>query len=303
MDRRGIRELEVHFARLTEERGSTLEPGHTVGGQEDNRRLDPLTRRNSAGETYRRTPAVEEEQIRQALHLGPDALRQRVGESDRASPAYFQEEALVYLIRHYHRAGERDLVSDLADALLRRCAKLIDRRLGSLGGDAPEEGYSDVVEQLFSQILDPASDRGDFLQVRFWPALEKLAVRAFNRQLRLHKRAQGNMSFSSVAGYDPSDDEESAGIVRPAEGDDLTAPSGESDVIRYEAARGALGRIKEEDIRSAFLLRHYSGWPIEDKDPAVRTISRHFGKDPRTIRNWLARADAALRPGEDSSNE
>jgi transposase-like protein len=26
----------------------------------------------------------------------------------------------------------------------------------------------------------------------------------------------------------------------------------------------------------------------------VRTISRHFGVDPRTIRNWLHRADEAL---------
>ena len=43
------------------------------------------------------------------------------------------------------------------------------------------------------------------------------------------------------------------------------------------------------------------GWPVEDRDPNVPTISRYFGKTSRTIRNWLAQAEerlAAWRDGE-----
>jgi len=43
-----------------------------------------------------------------------------------------------------------------------------------------------------------------------------------------------------------------------------------------------------------FVLRHYEGWPIEDKDPSVPTISRHFQRTPRTIRNWMREAENVL---------
>ena len=270
-----------------------MQPGHTGGGQEDNRRPEPLTHRNSAGEVYQRDPAVEE-QIRQVRHLAPDALRERAGGRDRASPDYHQEECLVYLIRHYHRAGDSLLVSDLAEILLRRCATLIDRRLRSLGAEAAEEGYNDVVERLFGLILDLSSDRGDFLQVRFWRALEKLAVRAFHQQLRQHQRAQVNVSLSSLIGHDQHEGDESARMARPDGEAPITAPSGEADIIRNDLIRDALSHL-DEPLRSAFLLRYHAGWPIEDQDPTVRTISRHFGKGPRTIRNWLKRAETSLQ--------
>lgn len=53
-------------------------------------------------------------------------------------------------------------------------------------------------------------------------------------------------------------------------------------------------RALSEPYRAAFILRYYAGWPIQDRDPTVPTISRHFGKDPRTIRNWLAKAEEEL---------
>ena len=67
----------------------------------------------------------------------------------------------------------------------------------------------------------------------------------------------------------------------------------ESEAIDNALIEAALSQL-EEPIRSAYLLRYLEDWPIEDKDPAVQTISRHFGKTPRTIRNWLSKADEIL---------
>jgi DNA-directed RNA polymerase specialized sigma24 family protein len=254
--------------------------------------IEPLTRRNAEGAVYRRE-AVVEHQIAEALQLPPDRLRERAAVGDQQAAEYLKEECLVYLVRHYHRAGERRLVSDLAEALLRRCGNLINGHLRSLDAEAARDGYNDVIERLFAQILDLGSDRGDFLQVRFWPALDKLAVRAFNQQLTLHKRAQAGVPISSLAGYDRDEDDEARQVVRPRGEAEAASPSGEPMVIRDDLIRDALSHI-EEPYRSAFLLRHYAGWPIEGQDPNVRTISQHFGKDPRTIRNWLKKANVAL---------
>ena len=254
--------------------------------------IEPLTRRNAHGVVYQREPEVER-QIAQALRLPADRLRERAAVSDQESADYLKEECLVYLIRHYHRAGERQLVNDLTEVLLRRTAKLIHSRFRGLPAEAAEDGYGDVVERLFNQILDLESDRGDFLQVRFWRALEKLAVRAFSQRLTLHKWAQATVSISSLAGYDHDEDDHDERVVRPHDDAALASPSGELAVIQSDLIRDALSRI-EEPFRSAYLLRHYAGWPIEDQDPNVQTISRQFGKDPRTIRNWLKKADEAL---------
>lgn len=255
--------------------------------------IEPLTHRNAEGVVYRRE-AVVERQITAALTLPPDRLRQRAAVADQQAGEYFQEECLVYLIRHYHRAGDPALVSDLSAALLRRCAKLIEGHLRRLDAEAARDGYNDVVERLFAPILDLASDRGDFLQVRFWPALEKLAVRAFNQQLTLRKRAQAAVPLSWLAGYDRDSGDEPEQVVWPRDLAAVTSPSGETAVIEDDLIRDALSRI-DEPFRSAFLLRHYFDWPVEDQDPAVRTISRHFGKDPRTIRNWLKKAEESLQ--------
>ncbi len=260
--------------------------------------VEPLTHHNADGVVYQRDTVVER-QIAEALGLPADRLQGRAMVSDQGDPGYLKEECLVYLIRHQHRAGERSLVSALAEALLRRCAKKIKKHLNSLGTEAVEEGYSDVVEQLFSRILDLDSDRGDFLQVRFWPALEKLAVRAYDRQLKLNKRAQRAVPISSLAGYDHDEDDESERVVRSRGGLETASPSIEAMVIGDDLIREALDRI-EEPYRSAFLLKYHAGWPIEDQDPNVQTISRQFGKDPRTIRNWIKKAkeDLELWRGE-----
>lgn len=254
--------------------------------------VEPLTHRNLDGKIYERTARVET-QIREAIVLSSQQLRERVAVDDRESGEFLQEECLVYLIRHHYRLGKRDLVSDLSEALLNRCARTINSSLRKLGDEASEEGYQDVVEQVFRQIMDLASDRGDFFQVRFWPALERLRTRAFDRQLKIRDRAQATVRFSSVAGYSQDEGEEGDPVVQPGDGSTISSPSGEATVIQNDVIREALSRL-DEPYRSTFLLKHYEGWPIENRDPTVQTISRQFGKDPRTIRNWLRKADEAL---------
>ena len=261
-------------------------------GRQGQWRPEALTRRNAAGERYRREPDVEQ-QICAAQALSAPALWARSAISDRTSADYLKEECLVYLIRHHNAAGETRLVSDLSEVLLRRCATVVEGHLRSLGPEATQTGHDDVVERLFGLIVDQASDRGDFLQVRFWPVVEKLAVRAFNQQLTQHKRAQATLPLSSVAGYDHDAGEEDGQIVH-AHGDaELASPASDLTVVRDDLIRHALSRI-EEPFRSAYILRHYFDWPVEDQDPTVRTISSHFGKVPRTIGNWLKKAEEAL---------
>ena len=42
------------------------------------------------------------------------------------------------------------------------------------------------------------------------------------------------------------------------------------------------------------MVCHYGGWPIESSDPTAPSLSRYFGKSPRTIRLWLQQAERVL---------
>ena len=253
---------------------------------------EPLSHANLDGHIYQRQ-AIVEQQITAALILGPQELEARCQLRDGNSPNFLKEESLVYLIRHYYGSGNSVCVSFLSESLLSRCATFINRYLRSLEEDSTEEGYDAVVEQLFTRILDLENDRGDFLQVRFWLALKRLTVQVYRKQLKQVKREQEDLPLTSLAGYDTEDsDELSPNMVVPTP-DSAMVRSAESEFIENHVIQAALQQL-EEPVRTAYLLRHYEGWPIEDQDPAVRTISNHFEKTPRTIRNWLAKADDRL---------
>ena len=260
---------------------------------------EPLTRRNRAGELYIREPDVER-QIVGALALTREVLRERIAITDRGSPDYLKEECFVYLLRHYHRRGDEGNVSDIAAALLRRGTRIIRRHLRSLGAEALEEGYSEVVARLLRKILDVATDKADFFQVRFWFAMKRICIQVFDTLLAQHERGRKEVPFSDVPGYDDEEDAQpETKVLRLTEEDKrrVSAPSDEKALIKSdlqrEARRVALTQLKEP-FRSAYMLRHCHGWPIEHQGPSVPTISRYFGKTPRTIRNWLTTAEETL---------
>ncbi len=245
----------------------------------------PLTRRNRDGQVYQRLAEVDR-QISEALGLDDEALRSRLEVRDEESPAFLKEESLVHLIRHHHGAGNRELVNDLAECLLKRCATWIDGKLSGLRTDLREDGNSGVVAEVFDRILDLTDDRGDFLQVRFWMGIERITVDVFRKQVsQFDTESSGDYDQTTI-----DDLSQRGAVVVP------TASAGrpvESEAIDNVLIEAALHQL-EEPIRSAYLLRHLKDWPIEDQDPAIQTISRHFGKTPRTIRNWLSKADEIL---------
>lgn len=255
--------------------------------------LEPLTRRNRNGTAYEREAWVER-QIRSALDLPPEALRSRAGVSDRESPEYLSEESLVYLIRYLRRRAESQSVNDLTAALLRRLVSIVWKHLGSLGPEAVKEGESEVIDALFRRILDIDTDKADFLQVRFWVVIESLCVQAFQRQLRARKRTRSQVELSALPGYDGPDAEQSdAATLTEEELQRVSVqplPAARLDIPFITLALSQL----PENLRSAFLLRHYYEWPIEDADPTVPTISRHLNRTPRTIRTWLNEAERLL---------
>jgi DNA-directed RNA polymerase specialized sigma24 family protein len=290
--------LRTNFRGLTPPSGIDREKAmSTVGerssaGRAGGVQIPPLTRRNSKGETLARTEVVSD-QIATALGLDRRALLARLAVLDHKSVEYLNPECLVFLFRHFHAESDTGMAESVASALLKQCGYHIRKKLSTLDNPAArKDAFDDVVTQVFKTALDLGSDAGDYAQVRFWRWLNRIILKAFARAVRNEKRQNRSKPLSAVGEEaDEDDDLESGGS---AISEDILDPSAWPDQqAMLGDAMKALSSMKPK-YAEAFLLRHYHGMQIEDKDENVPTISRYFGKTPETIRNWLALAEQAL---------
>jgi DNA-directed RNA polymerase specialized sigma24 family protein len=59
----------------------------------------------------------------------------------------------------------------------------------------------------------------------------------------------------------------------------------------------------DEPLRTVFFLRYKYLMQVESIDPNEPTLSNHFDKTPRTIRNWLKKADEILKKKQGENHE
>lgn len=277
--------------------GAVVEPSRAE--EQEHARVVPLTRRRPNGEIWAHTPEVEAE-ISAILPSTPVEWIRRAGIRQRDAADFMAEECLVYLLRAARARGDERALTRLWACFVTRVTPRITSKLGKLGSDYLEEGHAAVLRDIGMAILDLATDRGDFLQVNFWTAIDRRATTEFNRQRKLKDRAKASVPLSHLAGEDRTgiDEEEAEGVAqagrehwvdrRGSALDQLV--SGEDE----ESAGRALASLPPL-VRQAFILKHYEGWKIQSSDPGEMTISKALKKSDRQIRNYLAQAEELLR--------
>ena len=254
-------------------------------------RIEPLTHCGRDGKVYTRTPEVKD-QIREALSLERAVLCERVAIERYTTPGFIKEECLVYLIRRFLRAGESELASHLINCLANRIARRVHSRVSaSLDWSLVDDSAQEVMIEVARRITDLTSDRDDFAQSRFGLWLERVTYNA----IRPDKRTQ---KITRVKRADIEEVEQSNGKKKPLTEGPISPEqilvNAEAQQRREEKAERLLEQLDPE-VREAYILRNRDGMEIENKDPDVMTISKHFGRDPRTIRNWLKGAQEKLQ--------
>lgn len=241
--------------------------------------VSPLTRRG-----YKRT-AVTQRQISDGLGLSAAELIARAQQRDEKAPDYMSAEALAYFIRHADGAGDRKTRNTLIRELLERCTMFFRGQFRGCSKEDREDLQGEVLVTLVEDLLDP-SDRGDFMQARFWLYLKRKTIDASNVIFR-----HSGDTESLDTGF--SGETESEGQTKlDAQVDKRLSPE---EVMMLSEGLAALPPL----LREVFLLRHYVGMKIGSDNPADDppdevTLARQFNRSGRTIRNWLKEAEAML---------
>jgi DNA-directed RNA polymerase specialized sigma24 family protein len=250
-------------------------------------KTDPLTRTNSDGKPYQRTPQVES-QIVEALALDESELAERLDIRDFRTEGYFREECLVYLIRRCHQENRKDQVNKLTEKLIQRCARRINDRVSfSLDPIYVDDCFREVIAAAFGQILDLDSNHGDFAQVRFWLWLDRIT----SNVMRRHWKQQREDWVTDSIDCDEEEDEGRSQALRQK----LEEVVSQSSAPDWHSVTAESLQLLSPNERQAFLLRHYAEWEIENQNPKIMTISRYFNRSSRTIRNWLTIAEKKLQ--------
>ena len=248
----------------------------------------PLTRTRKDGGRYVRE-AVAEQQLRSLCAQTEAARRARlVDVTDRGQDGFVGEEALVYAVREYQRAGDEDTAWRLAERLTERVVGHVRRKMDRwrLSADEAEECARDLFTALFEALFDDGP-AGEFWEVRFWVCLDR---RLWNL-LEKRQAARDWEDAGPEAGFDDEPAEDP--FARIAD-----AGPGPERLAEYKEALALL----TENERLALYLCRVEGWPEESDDPTRPSAARTLCVTGRSVRNYLRRAEAKLRAWEQGGN-
>ena len=253
--------------------------------------IRPLTHRTKEGEVYHRPDDVEN-QILWALTLPIDQLLNFASLKDYQESKFFKEEALVYLILAYRRVHADEAVNQLSEILVDRIARRYRSLFPFIDDPWRVEAGDELLFNIFEKILTDKDGKADYFQIRFWACLRKLAISISRKKSDVYDRETILAPVSSLAGYEMEEPEKTSKGDSGTPEAPLVLPIQTIHIEDAVIANDGLHCI-EEPMRTAFILSEY-GWQIESLDPTEPTISKHFNVSPRTIRNWLAKAEKDL---------
>ncbi len=192
------------------------------------------------------------------------------------------EETLVYFLRREHEAGDAVACSAIASQLTKRVspklAKLTRLWRLSYPADLAEDVIDEILTELYEQLFSGASTVA-FWEIRFWVCFNRLAINVLRRR---------RFELDQIAADqgDESDDEYLAVESLPAKAE-FDHP--ETAALLSDA----LAKLSQP-VRTAFLLKHWSGHVEESTSPDEPSIAKLMGVSGRTVRNYLARAAKEL---------
>ena len=212
-------------------------------------------------------------------------------------PTKISVEALVTLLRRCALAGEDDGAWQIANEITERVKGRLARALTLWRLDQPVSTAEEVVDEFLTALYETLFDlspREQFWEIRFWVAFDRRVIRIMQA-----KRAE----LDRVANFNLDEDTAEHSAASSVSVPRLTETI---DPLTNAMISDALTQLSQNE-RTAFLLKHVAGIPESSiKVDGAPTIATILQVSPRTVRNYLMRAENALahwRNPEPSTNK
>lgn len=233
-----------------------------------------LTGTTTAGKTFQRRAEVLC-QLEELSEINFTVLQKRILISDEKAENSLKSETMVFLFRElFQKQGFDEIYETLSGRILQ-----IIGRYRSKVKDFKEFSQNVQLEFL-KKVLDFESDKGDYAQVSFGEFIVGLALNEFRNYITKDNREYVTDSIDEDFGEEdktPKFNFESRNI----------SPEDQTFVNQ------ALKKLPA-NLREAFILYHFYNYKIRSKKEIEPTLTEHFQKSDKTIRNWLNEAEEIL---------
>lgn len=254
--------------------------------------IEPL-RKLKDGEPCKRPPKIEAK----LLELDGLSDTELIGRSEIVStndPGFIPAECLVYLVRSRRGCDPSDSTFEqLYTALFKRVLAQLPREPEQDGrGEAGlESEVRSIAASKFAELMandrkTGYDDRLDVYEYRFAMAVSKLRVSAYREALSNKNRATQVASFEDEV--ELSDRE-----LEQISFGDLAESEKFGDKDYRMLLNAAINRLPDE-YRTALEL-HRQGIPVDPTNENVISISKAIGRTPKTTREYLKKAIAAVK--------
>lgn len=254
--------------------------------------IEPL-RKLKDGKPCKRPPKIEAKLL-ELDGLSNAELIRRSEIVSTTDPGFIPAECLVYLVRS-RRACDRNDTSfaQLYQSLFRRVLAHLPREPGQdgRGESSLESEVRSIAANKFAELMATDrktgyDDRLDVYEYRFAMAVVKLRVSAYREALSKKNRATHVASFED-------DVELSDRELEQLSFGDLAEFEKFGDKDYRMLLNAAINRLPDE-YRTALEL-HRQGIPVESTNENVISISKAIGRTPKTTREYLKKAIAAVK--------
>jgi hypothetical protein len=254
-------------------------------------RITPLVSSTKDGKPYAR-PAHVQAKISKILSLPRSCW---VEEAEN-----LENETLVFLIRRTHGVND-DICGGLMEELRKRIVARTRRFAQNLDDFDEEQLISNVEIKVLELLLTKeASREHDFLEIAFAKKIKELALD--------HLKQLENSPMGHLADFVETD-EEGEEVQRPIEfvPDDEPEPEEtllnlDNRIHRHRLLRKLLEAVPDRRHREAVILHYAYDYPITSTQRGRKTLKRHFRKDPRQLKYWIATAMKEMRAALKASN-
>lgn len=223
---------------------------------------------------YRRPDVLSELEELQGISL--KELKQRVTVTKESDPNSLKSETLVFLLREMF---QKDGFNDIYETLSKRILRIIYNK--NPDGEDLEDFNQRIQLAFLERVLDFETDRGDFAQVSFGQFVLGLSQNEKSRFRTANKKQQ--ITDSVDESYENDEDEKPKLQLRSK----TISPENMAEINE------ALTHLPQSQ-REAFILHHYYNYQVKSKDIDKPTLTEHFQKSDKTIRNWLKEAEQIL---------
>jgi hypothetical protein len=211
-------------------------------------------------------------------------------DGDASRPDKVKEEALVMLARHFRATGADRLAWKVMLTITERVQPALIRamKLWRLSPIVGEEFVESTISLLYEAILGD-TDAEYFWEIKFWVCFERRLLSSLRKyRIQNDRYVEPELENSFVESV--ADSSNSVSI-------DLDDPS-----LRAIIADG-LAQLPE-NLRTAFMLKHWAGFPEHSEDKTNHaTISHVMGVSGRSVRYYLSKAEKLLNEWRQDSVE